>query len=95
MTGPATLGIDFGTSNSAAGIAVDGRPLLIELEPGEQTLPTAVFFEEDGTGMDIGRRATQALIEGDEGRFMRSLKSVLGTALMHEERRTQGRRRVP
>ncbi|MGR3803807.1 Hsp70 family protein [Marinibacterium profundimaris] len=92
MTGPATLGIDFGTSNSAAGIAVDGRPLLIELEPGEQTLPTAVFFEEDGTGMDIGRRATQALIEGDEGRFMRSLKSVLGTALMHEERRIQGRR---
>ena len=92
MTGPATLGIDFGTSNSAAGIAVDGRPHLIELEPGEQTLPTAVFFEEDGRQMDIGSRATRALIEGEEGRFMRSLKSVLGTALMHEERRIQGRR---
>lgn len=92
MPAPATLGIDFGTSNSAAGIAVDGRPHLIELEPGEQTLPTAVFFEDDGTHMDIGSRATRALIEGEEGRFMRALKSVLGTSLMHEERRIQGRR---
>lgn len=92
MRGPATLGIDFGTSNSAAGIAVGGLPHLIELEPGEQTLPTAVFFEEDGSQMDIGSRATRALIEGEEGRFMRALKSVLGTSLMHEERRIQGRR---
>ncbi|MBB94557.1 MAG: hsp70 family protein [Rhodobacteraceae bacterium] len=92
MTGPATLGIDFGTSNSAAGIAVAGRPYLIDLEPGEQTLPTAVFFEDDGQKMDIGRRATRALINGEEGRFMRALKSVLGTSLMHEERRIQGRR---
>ena len=92
MTGPATLGIDFGTSNSAAGIARDGRPHLVELEPGEQTLPTAVFFEEDGRQMEIGRKATRALIDGDEGRFMRALKSVLGTSLMHEERRIQGKR---
>lgn len=93
MSSPATLGIDFGTSNSAAGIAVNGMPMLIPLETGEQTLPTAVFFPEDKGPMLIGRRATDALIGGDEGRFMRALKSVLGTSLMHEERRIEGRRR--
>ncbi|MEX5599215.1 Hsp70 family protein [Pseudophaeobacter sp. C1-32P7] len=92
MTAPMTLGIDFGTSNSAAGVAAGGRPWLIELEPGEQTLPTAVFFDPDSGKMRIGRSATRALISGDEGRFMRALKSLLGTPLLHEERRLGGQR---
>ncbi|MBY6138562.1 Hsp70 family protein [Leisingera daeponensis] len=92
MTAPNTLGIDFGTSNSAAGIAVAGRPWLVEMEPGEQTLPTAVFFEEGARSMRIGRSATRALINGDEGRFMRALKSLLGTPLLQEERRLGGER---
>lgn len=86
-TAPKTLGIDFGTSNSAAGIAVGDRPWLVEMEPGETTLPTAVFFEERPAKMRIGRSATRALINGDEGRFMRALKSLLGTPLLREERR--------
>jgi len=46
----AELAIDFGTSNSAAGIPTDSGPRLIELEPGRQTLPTALFFDfEDRT----------------------------------------------
>ncbi|MBY6134834.1 Hsp70 family protein [Nocardioides marinus] len=92
MAIPNTLGIDFGTSNSAAGIAVAGRPWLVEMEPGEQTLPTAVFFEEDSRVMRIGHSATRALISGEEGRFMRALKSLLGTPLLHEERRLGGER---
>lgn len=86
---PMTLGIDFGTSNSAAGIAVGDRPWLVEMEPGEATLPTAVFFEPKRP-MRIGRSATRALINGDEGRFMRALKSLLGTPLLREERRING-----
>jgi hypothetical chaperone protein len=86
---PMTLGIDFGTSNSAAGIAVGARPWLVEMEPGETTLPTAVFFEPKRP-MRIGRSATRALINGDEGRFMRALKSLLGTPLLREERRING-----
>ncbi len=93
MTAPAispnTLGIDFGTSNSAAGIAVGDQPFLVEMEPGENTLPTAVFFEPKRP-MRIGRAATRALINGDEGRFMRALKSLLGTPLLREERRLNG-----
>lgn len=92
MPVPNTLGIDFGTSNSAAGIAVNGRPWLVELEPGQNTLPTAVFFEEQPRRMRIGGSATQALLAGDEGRFMRALKSLLGTPLLREERRLNGER---
>ncbi|MEX0304780.1 MAG: Hsp70 family protein, partial [Leisingera sp.] len=92
MTSPNTLGIDFGTSNSAAGIAVAGRPWLVEMEPGEQTLPTAVFFEDGSRNMRIGHSATRALTGGEEGRFMRALKSLLGTPLLHEERLLGGER---
>jgi len=86
-----TLGVDFGTSNSAAGIAVDGKPVLIPLETGQTTLPTAVFFDPDTAEMSVGRAATQALVNGDDGRFMRALKSLLGTSLMREKRRIYGR----
>lgn len=82
----ATLGIDFGTSNSAAGYAVDGQTHLVALEPGEQTLPTAVFFDFDARKVVYGRPANDALIAGDEGRYMRALKSLLGTSLMRESR---------
>jgi len=81
-----TLGIDFGTSNSAAGFARAGQPHLVTLEPGETTLPTAVFFDFDARRAVYGRPANAALIAGDEGRYMRALKSLLGTALMRESR---------
>jgi hypothetical chaperone protein len=90
MTAPNTLGIDFGTSNSAAGIAVAGRPFLIDVEPGETTLPTALFFGIDPKRMLIGRPASRALIDGAEGRFVRALKSLLGTPLLYEKRRLGG-----
>ncbi|NDV00828.1 Hsp70 family protein [Pseudoroseicyclus tamaricis] len=81
-----TLGIDFGTSNSAAGVIRGGKAHLIEVEPGETTLPTAFFFDFDRRETLIGHAAGAALIEGREGRYMRALKRVLGTSLMHEKR---------
>ncbi len=91
MARPNTLGIDFGTSNSAAGVCAAGQPYLIPMEPGETTLPTAVFFDADSKKMRIGRSATRALIDGEDGRFMRALKSLLGTPLLHEKRRLSGK----
>lgn len=82
----ATLGIDFGTSNTAAGVMVAGRPHLIDVEPGRKTLPTSVFFDYDRKVTTYGSVANAALIDGREGRFMRALKSVLGTPLMREKR---------
>lgn len=86
------LGIDFGTSNSAAGVSVDGTPKLIALEADAQTIPTAVFFDFDAQKMVVGARATEALLRGDEGRFMRGLKSLLGTRLIRERRMLLGER---
>ncbi|MBR9863951.1 MAG: Hsp70 family protein [Rhodobacteraceae bacterium] len=81
-----TLGIDFGTSNSAAGYLRDGKPQLITMDGGDTTLPTTFFFDFESRKTLIGEPANQALLAGAEGRFMRALKRVLGTSLMHEKR---------
>ena len=81
-----TLGIDFGTSNTAAAMFENGKPQVIALEAGEKTLPTAVFLDYAGRRTLFGRDAVQAMIDGRYGRFMRSLKSILGTPLARERR---------
>lgn len=88
------LAIDFGTSNSAAALPYDGGTYRIPIEQGSDTLPTAVFFPADGGPMRIGAAAAAALTRGDEGRYMRALKSVLGLPLLHESRLIGGRRRT-
>lgn len=80
------LGVDFGTSNSAAGYLYDGKPRLIEMAPGKTTMPTTFFFDLETRMTLTGEPANQALLDGTEGRFMRALKRVLGTTLMHEQR---------
>lgn len=73
---------------------------LVPLEGEHLTMPTAVFYATDaddlppasvrGPGTDdplprcFGRAAVQAYVEGYEGRLMRSMKSVLGTALIDQ-----------
>ncbi len=86
------LAIDFGTSNSAAGICVGGKAQLIPVEGDAETMPTAVFFDYDAKEMLLGAQATDALLSGDEGRYMRGLKSLLGTNLMRESRMLLGER---
>lgn len=81
-----TLGIDFGTSNTAAAVMAGDRPFLIPVEDGKTTLPTSVFFDTNREVTTYGSVANAALIDGREGRFMRALKSVLGTPLMQERR---------
>jgi hypothetical chaperone protein len=88
-----TLAVDFGTSNSAVGCAVDGVARLIPVEGDALTLPTAVFFDFDTQEVVYGQPAQAALISGEEGRYMRALKSLLGTALMYESRMLLGKRR--
>ncbi|MBV7409854.1 Hsp70 family protein [Maritimibacter sp. DP1N21-5] len=88
-----TLAIDFGTSNSAVAVVDRGRVFRLPLEQGQDTLPTAVFFPTGGK-MKIGAPAGEALIAGEEGRYMRALKSVLGTTLFHEAKLIGGKRRT-
>ncbi|KAA9009847.1 Hsp70 family protein [Histidinibacterium aquaticum] len=80
------LAVDFGTSNTGVSVLQDGAPRLVALEDGAETMPTAVFLDFTEKRTLWGRAAVTALIEGREGRFMRALKSVLGTPLMQEKR---------
>ncbi len=76
--------IDFGTSNSALARFAGGRVVLAELEPGFTTMPTAVFYNAGDGGRHYGRAAIAEYVDGHDGRLMRSLKSILGSALMEE-----------
>src|SRR5260221_7950911 len=85
-------GLDFGTSNTTLG-TIDGQaPALVALEAGQTTIPSAIFYEVDGAVL-IGRKAIEAYVDGAPGRLLRSLKSVLGTALIDETTRL-GRQRT-
>ncbi len=86
----AMIGIDFGTSNTAAARLVGGKPRLIGLEAGKDTIPTAIYLDADSRRMVCGHGAIAAMIEGRDGRFMRALKSILGTPLAREKRRLMG-----
>lgn len=78
-------GIDFGTTNSAAGItSAQKKPHIIELEDNYTTLPSTLFFPIKNKPVLFGKAARKAYLSGDEGRFMRSLKRILGTDLMNQ-----------
>jgi hypothetical chaperone protein len=101
MSSPSFCAIDFGTSNSAIAIPAPGGAMrLVELEPGHQTMPTAVFYfvegrhDADGPPRAFGRAAVAAYIEGTEGRLMRSMKSILGSGLIDQTTDVGGGRGV-
>lgn len=82
---PRTLGIDFGTSNSAAAVLRDdGAAMALQLEGQATTLPTAVFFNAEDRTVHFGRDAVGLYLQGVDGRLLRSLKSLLGSPLMQE-----------
>ncbi|WP_457420151.1 Hsp70 family protein [Roseateles sp. P5_E7] len=88
---PSFCAIDFGTSNSAVAVPdAAGAMRLIELEPGQRTMPTAVFYfaegrhDADGPPRAFGRAAVAAYVDGHDGRLMRSMKSILGSPLIDQ-----------
>lgn len=82
---PLYAGIDFGTTNSTLGLCARGaEPALLPLEGEHRTLPSALFFSLEDHATYFGRAAVHEYVDGAQGRFMRALKSVLGTSLMRE-----------
>lgn len=80
-----TLGIDFGTSNSAAAlIGADGQMHTMLLDGKRAEMPTALFFASETHTVLYGSEAMQAYLNGTDGRLLRSLKSLLGSRLMDE-----------
>lgn len=95
------VAIDFGTSNSAVALPrPEGGVRLIELEPGQPTMPTAVFYRADTPAQQLeaerlyGRAAVAAYVDGADGRLMRSMKSILGSSLLDQSTDIGGGRAV-
>jgi hypothetical chaperone protein len=82
MSHTVTCGVDFGTSNSSVAISEKGNVSLVPVEEDHLTIPTAIFYPVESTKPVFGRSAVEAFLTRKGGRFMRSLKRVLGTSLM-------------
>jgi hypothetical chaperone protein len=82
-------GLDFGTSNSAIGTYQNGQVQLCPLENSQLTMPTALFYHTSGR-CTFGREAISDYLDGEPGRLMRSIKSLLGTSLMEESTAVKG-----
>lgn len=81
-----TLGVDFGTSNSAiASVGHDGMARPVPLEGRAAALPSAVFFNAEDRSIHFGREAIGLYLGRTDGRLMRSLKSLLGSSLLQEK----------
>src|SRR5216683_799078 len=88
-------GLDFGTSNSAIGVARDAAVALAPLEGSNTLMPSAVFFDYETKGRVLfGTDAIAAYVGQTEGRLMRALKSILGSSLI-DEKTSLGDRMVP
>lgn len=90
------LGIDFGTSNSAAAL-VDGTGQLhvIPLDGNSSSMPTALFFSSEDGHVAYGAAALRDYLSAAQegiagGRLMRAIKSLLGSALMDEQTAVNG-----
>jgi hypothetical chaperone protein len=83
---PMTLacGIDFGTSNSSVGVCTAGEPHLLPVQRGATSVPTALFFSLDDDSTTFGLEALERHFAREPGRYLRAIKSVLGTKLFEE-----------
>lgn len=89
---PLSCGLDFGTSNSTAGLPAAGGGRLVPLEGEATTLPSAIFFDFSTREVLFGREAIDAYIGHGEGRLMRAVKSVLATDLIDQDTQLDDRR---
>lgn len=77
-------GLDFGTSNSAIGYAHAGDRALHRFASGDSFIPSALFHDDEDRCLRFGSEAERCFLAGDDGRYLRALKSILGTRLIEE-----------
>ena len=73
------IGIDFGTSNSAAAVFDGERVTLIKLSAPDTVMPSANYIDKSYRS-SIGQRAIDDYIEGNTGRKVELSVEVLGEA---------------
>jgi len=91
-----SVGIDFGTSNSAAAVPGDGdepaRVLAIDAHASDDRLLRSVLFFPDGSSEILaGMAAIESYLRDFEGRFLQSIKTFLPSASFQ---RTEIRRKT-
>ncbi len=82
---PNFCGLDFGTSNSTIGIAVQQLPQLVALEGAKLSIRSAIFCDTENETWMFGQEGVNHYLEGVPGRLMMALKSVLGSSLMADK----------
>ncbi len=85
-------GIDFGTSNSSISVCDAGQPHLLPIQDGATSVPTALFFSFDDDTTTFGNEALKRYFAHETGRYMRAIKSLLGTELFAETTQIKRRR---
>lgn len=80
-----TIGIDLGTSNSAAAVLEAGRPKIIPSAEGAslygKAFPSVVAFQKDGTIL-VGEPAKRQAVSNPEGTIM-AAKRKMGTSFVY------------
>src|SRR5581483_580637 len=79
----AVMGVDFGTSNTRAAVAIGDRVYMIPDSQGATAQPSVVFFPQGG-GVVVGAQARATMAE-DPRRVVGSAKRLLGRQLADPE----------
>jgi molecular chaperone DnaK len=74
---PIAVGIDLGTSNSAVGAVIDGKPQIILNEEGETITPSVVAYTKAGKELLVGMAAKRQAVNNPENTFY-SVKRFMG-----------------
>ena len=85
-------GLDFGTSNSSVGTCGAAGPHLLPIQNGATSVPTALFFSFDDDSTTFGHDALARFFEQESGRYLRAIKSLLGTRLFEESTQVKRKR---
>ncbi len=73
------IGIDFGTSNTTAAVVINGKPVIIPNDIGEETTPSVVSINQENKEVLVGEAARKrALLNPLETIF--SVKRLLGVS---------------
>lgn len=78
-------GLDFGTSNSTIGVMKENTCQLVPLEGDKSTIRSAIFCDAELKQWIFGQKGVDSYLEGNPGRLMMALKTVLGSSLMEDK----------
>ena len=88
------IGIDFGTTNSAAAVYTGESLHLIDLEQGSAIMPSATYIDKQ-LQTETGREAIEQYIADNTGRTVELVPEVIGEASLAISSSGSGSRQAP